>query len=104
MLGVNFEETLLIAAKLPSCSFHGMLLQRLDLSQADLRKSDFRKAVFRDCSLRDANLTDARFEGADLRGADLGGLRLIDAARFRGAVISREQAAQLLAELGLKIG
>jgi uncharacterized protein YjbI with pentapeptide repeats len=44
-----------------------------------------------------------RFDGADLRGADLGGLRLVDASLFRGATISREQAAQLLAELGLNI-
>jgi len=32
------------------------------------------------------------------------GLRLVDAALFRGATISRERAAQLLAELGLKLG
>ena len=54
--------------------------------------------------LRDANLAGAHFENADLRGADLGGLRLIDAALFRGATISTEQAGLLLAELGLKLG
>ena len=43
------------------------------------------------------------FEGADLRGADIGGLRLFDAALFRGATISREQAGQLLGELGLNV-
>jgi uncharacterized protein YjbI with pentapeptide repeats len=51
--------------------------------------------------LRDANIIGARFDGADLRGADLGGLRLIDAAVFRGATISRHQAGELLGELGL---
>jgi uncharacterized protein YjbI with pentapeptide repeats len=45
----------------------------------------------------------ARFEGADLRGADLGGVRLVDASLFRGATISREQAGQLLGELGLNV-
>jgi uncharacterized protein YjbI with pentapeptide repeats len=60
--------------------------------------------MFEGCSLRDANVVGARFEKADLRGADLGGLRLIDAALFRGATISPEQAGQLLGELGLKVG
>ena len=35
--------------------------------------------------------------------ADLGGLRLADASLFRGATISREQAGQLLSELGLNV-
>lgn len=102
-LGLVFEEALLIAAKLPSFSFRKMVLNRLDFSQADLRKCDFREAVFDDCSLRDAHLVDARFEEADLRGADLGGLRLQDARRFKGATISKAQASQLLAELGLQV-
>ena len=59
--------------------------------------------TFEDCSLRDAVLTDARFEGADLRGTDIGGVRLEDARRFKGATISRAQAAELLSELGLNV-
>jgi uncharacterized protein YjbI with pentapeptide repeats len=59
--------------------------------------------VLTGCSLRDANLTDARLEGADLRGADLGALRLADASRFKGAIISKRQAAALLSSLGLKV-
>jgi len=51
-----------------------------------------------ECSLREAII-----EGADLRGADLGGLKLGDAARFRGAIISRAQAALLRGEIGLKL-
>ncbi len=100
---VRFDETLLINAKLPSWSFHKMTLNRIDFSYADLRKCDFRASVLEGCSLREANMAGARFTGADLRGADLGGLRLIDAALFRGATISREQAGQLLAELGLNV-
>jgi fluoroquinolone resistance protein len=102
-LGLVFEEALLIAAKLPSISFRKMFLSRLDFSQADLRKCDFREAVFEHCSLRDSHLVDARFEGADLRGADIGGMRLQDARRFKGATISKSQASQLLAELGLDV-
>ena len=102
-LGAVFEETLFIDAKLPSFIFRKQTLKRLDFGQADLRKCDFREAVLEACSLRDAHLADARFEGADLRGADLGGIRLIDASAFRGAIISRGQAGQLLAELGLTV-
>ena len=68
-----------------------------------MNRVDFREAVFEECSLREANVVDARFEGADLRGADLGGIRLGDASAFRGAIISRSQAGQLLAELGLTV-
>ena len=35
--------------------------------------------------------------------ADLGGIRLLNAKQFKGATISRDQAGQLLAELGLKV-
>jgi uncharacterized protein YjbI with pentapeptide repeats len=94
---------LLINARLPSWSFRKQTLCRIDFAQADLRACDFRMAVFEECSLRDANMAGSRFESADLRGADLGGLRLMDAALFRGATISREQAGQLLGELGLNV-
>lgn len=102
-LDAAFEETLLINARLPSFSFRKQTLRRVDFSQADLRKCDFRQTVFEECSLREASLGGCRFDGADLRGADLGGLRLVDAGLFRGATISREQAGQLLAELGLNV-
>ncbi|HEY3697566.1 pentapeptide repeat-containing protein [Phenylobacterium sp.] len=102
-LGAAFEEVLLVAAKLPGFSFRKAHLKKLDFSQADLRRADFRDAILEDTSLRGANLVDARFQGADLRGADLGGLRLVDAAPFRGATISGKQAGQLLAELGLVV-
>ena len=53
--------------------------------------------------MREANVTGARFEAADLRGADLGALRIADASKFKGAIISKQQAAALLAGLGLKV-
>ena len=84
-------------------SFRKSELEALDLQGADLVGCDFREAVLLDCNLRDANLADARFEAADLRGADLGELRLSDTGRFRGAFISKAQAAQLLIGLGLKV-
>ncbi len=100
---IHFEEVLLVSAKLPGFSFRKESLRRVDLSGADLRKGDFRMTVLEDCSLREAMVAGSRFEGSDLRGADLGGLRLVDAGLFRGATISREQAGQLLVELGLNV-
>ena len=100
-LNLTFDETILAQARLPGLSFRKARLNGLDFQMADLRKSDFRDAVFHNCSLRDANLVDCRFDGADLRGADLGGIRLLDARQFKGATISRDQAGQMLAELGL---
>ena len=102
-MGFVFEEVLLVGARLPGLSFRKEKLVRLDLAQADLSKADFRGAVLEGCSLREANLDGAQFAGADLRGADLGGLQLEDARVFRGAVISREQAEQLLSGWGLLI-
>jgi uncharacterized protein YjbI with pentapeptide repeats len=103
-MDVVFAETLLIGAKLPSHSFRKQTVRKVDFGQADLRKCDFRGTTLEDCSLRDANVTGARFEQADLRCCDLGGVKLNDARLFRGATISREQAGQLLLELGLKVG
>ena len=103
-LGIVFEETLLVSAKLPSFSFKKAVLKGLDLSSADLSRCDFREAVFEGSSLREANIEAARFEGADLRGADLGGLPLLkELPRFRGASISTTQAAMILKDLGLQV-
>ncbi|MEJ5978744.1 pentapeptide repeat-containing protein [Novosphingobium sp. PS1R-30] len=102
-LEIHFGETLFVNAKLAGHTFRKATLTRVDFSQADLRKCDFRQATLVECSLREANLDGARFDGADLRGADLGGLQLFDARQFRGATISREQAAQLLGQLGLNV-
>ncbi|MBA4354881.1 MAG: hypothetical protein C0409_09330 [Novosphingobium sp.] len=102
-MGFAFEEVLLVGARLAGLSFRKETLRRVDLAQADLAKCDFRATVFEGCSLREANMDGARFAGADLRGADLGGVKLEDAALFRGAVISREQAEQLLSGWGLLI-
>ena len=101
--GLTLHEVLLINAKMPGFSFRKQTLREIDFSQADLRKSDFRATVFEACSLRDAGVAGCRFEAADLRDADLGGIALVDARQFRGATISREQAGQLLGELGWRV-
>ena len=102
-LGLTFTDSLLINAYLCGLSFRRTTLRNLDFSDADLGGADFRDSVFENCSLRNANLKGSRFQGADLRGADLGGLRLFDAGLFRGATISKAQAAMLLEDLGLTV-
>jgi fluoroquinolone resistance protein len=98
-----FERCLLINANLRGLSFRRAQLDGVDFQGADLRDADFRDAVLTGCSLREANVANARFEGADLRGADLGSLQLADASRFKGAIISKKQAGELLSGLGLKV-
>ena len=74
------------------------------LSEADLGGCDFRDALFEGGSLRDAHLKNTRFDGADLRGVDLGGLKLAQVAPFfKGAIISSDQAAALVGELGVRV-
>ncbi len=102
-IGLELEDCLFGLALLPKLSFRKMTLKRLDFGEADLRSCDFRETVFEDCSLRDANVSNCRFENADLRGADLGGVKLGDSKRFKGAVISKRQAADLLSQLGLRV-
>ncbi|PVM72348.1 pentapeptide repeat-containing protein [Caulobacter radicis] len=102
-LATVFSRCLLVNACARNLSFRKQILEGIDFQGADLAGCDFRDAVFLDCSLRDANLSQARFEGADLRCADLGSLRLADASRFKGAIISKAQASLLLSGLGLKV-
>ena len=103
LMSPAFERCLLINANLRGLSFRRGQLDGVDFQGADLRDADFRDAVLTGCSLREANVTNARFEGADLRGADLGSLQLADASRFKGAIISKKQAGELLSGLGLKV-
>ena len=103
LMSPAFERCLLINANLRGLSFRRGQLDGVDFQGADLRETDFRDAVLTGCSLREANVTNARFEGADLRGADLCSLQLADASRFKGAIISKKQAGELLSGLGLKV-
>lgn len=61
-----------------------------------------------DCDLRGADLARLdlsgwRFAGADLRGAALSIHEAADLARFKGARVSLEQAAEMLTALGLEV-
>jgi uncharacterized protein YjbI with pentapeptide repeats len=80
-----------------------MTLDAVDFSDADLGGADFRACVMDRCRLRGASLRLARFQGADLRSCDLGPLNWQEAGIFKGAVISRDQADELLRGLGLTV-
>ncbi len=85
-------------------SFRKQVLDQLDFSDADLGGCDFRDAVFNGGSLRGASLKGARFQGADLRAAELGGITVYDlTGSLKGAVISAEQAGQLIESLGVRV-
>ena len=43
------------------------------------------------------------FDNVDLREASLHGLKLMEAKQFKGAIISKSQAAMLLKNLGLTV-
>lgn len=102
-LNLDFRRCLMVSAYLRGVSFRRKELEALNFQGADLAGCDFREAKFTDCVLRDANVTDAKFQDADLRGADLGALSLNEAHRFKGALISKQQAAELLRGLGLNV-
>lgn len=102
-LGLSFEQSRLVGADLRRLSFRKARLNGLDFQDADLSGCDFREAVFEDCSMRNAHMVDARFDGADLRGADISGITLDNARRFKGAIISNRQAAELMLGLGLVV-
>lgn len=85
-------------------SFRKLTLEQLDFSDADLAGCDFRDAVFNGGSLRGASLKDARFQGADLRAVELGSITVHDlTGSLKGAVISPEQAEQLVESLGVRV-
>lgn len=103
-LGLSFDDCLLVSSALTGISFYKSILRNLDFSDADLSDCDFREAVFVEGgSLGNSRVNGAKFFNADLREVNLQGLHLKNAQQFKGAIISRSQAAVLLAELGLRI-
>ncbi|WP_455922898.1 pentapeptide repeat-containing protein [Pseudomonas putida] len=103
-LGLVFKDCVLRSACLSGISFYKSTLSNLDFAEADLSYCDFRRATFtHGGSLSMARVNNARFDDADLREASLQGLRLVDAKLFKGAIISKSQAAMLLAGLGLQV-
>jgi uncharacterized protein YjbI with pentapeptide repeats len=97
------ERSLLVGASLRKAPFARQRLVEVDFSDADLRGADFRETEFVGCRMRGAEIDGARFTGADLRGCDLGQIDLDHARAIKGALISREQATELLRGFGLKV-
>ncbi|WP_051609571.1 pentapeptide repeat-containing protein [Terasakiella pusilla] len=102
-LDLTFSHCILAMANLQGISFRKQHVCGLDFSDADLGGCDFTESVFEDCRLRNANIRGAKFSGADLRSCDLGGLELKDASLLKGAIISKNQASDLLQAYGLQV-
>ena len=100
-LGIRFSQTILANAFLRKMSFRKPELEEMDLTSAGLGGCDFRGAVLERCRLGNAHLSTARFSGADLRTVDLGELSFSSVSNFKGAIISKDQATELLKSLGL---
>jgi uncharacterized protein YjbI with pentapeptide repeats len=103
LIGATFKETRLVAATITGLSLRKMTLDHLDFSDADLRGCDFREARFDGGSLRGTTFKDCRFKDADLRSCELGELSLAQAKLFEGAIISHEQAAQIMTTFGFVV-
>jgi len=102
----NFQQLIKTNA-CPSCDLAGVVLTRIDLSEANLENANLAGAQLlltdlSDANLRNANLQGARLGGADLGGADLRGANLTGAvlegaylkgAKFDGKVVSSASSA-----------
>ena len=103
-LGLQLQACLLVSADLRGLSFRKQRLQGLRLNAADLSGCDFSDAVLIDCDLSDAHLKNARFTRADLRRAQLGTVQIGDLLQhYKGCTLSVDQAATLVAGLGVEV-
>lgn len=102
-LNLTFEKSLLGGARLNGVSFRKRQVNGVHFDYAILTECDFSEAVLVDCNFRDATLKKCKFVDADLRGADIAGIKLAGVRAIKGAKISPNQAADLLAEVGLEV-
>lgn len=99
-----FDDEDLERVDLRGVVFRKQTVKGLNMSGADLAGCDFSDAVLVGCDLTNANLRDTKFGGADLRDARLGEVRIGDLLQyFNGSTISSEQAAALVAALGVNV-
>lgn len=112
--GLNFLKSRLTGVTLASCQ-----LRYADLSEAKVHGLRVRDTMLAESTWYDAHLADARFVRADLTRAEfvrtplagidlsscaIGGLTVSsDYRELRGCIIDREQAADLIGLLGVRI-
>lgn len=103
-LGMSLKRSLAVNADLRGLSFRKQVIEALNLEGADLSGCDFTDAILRDCNLSNAALKNARFTRADLRGAKLGDIQVGDLLQhYKGSTISTDQAASIIAGLGVQV-
>ncbi|MEO8749093.1 pentapeptide repeat-containing protein [Dermatophilaceae bacterium Sec6.4] len=109
LMGADFEDSRGFGFSITRCNafaanLTGAVLARADLSgtrftEAVLRGADLRSCLFDGCDLSAADLTMARLDGADLRGAGLGACDLDRLRALKGAIVTTEQAAEIVRDL-----
>jgi len=103
-LGMVMKQSVAVNADLRGLSFRKQVLDTLNLEGADLSGCDFTDAVLLECNLANATLKNARFTRADLRRARLGGVQVGDLLQhFKGSTMSADQAASIVAALGVQV-
>ncbi|MCS4088614.1 pentapeptide repeat-containing protein [Rhizobium sp. BK176] len=100
---LQFEKSILNDAVLSGISFKKQTVTGVHFEYAQLKSCDFTEAVFEESSLRNATLERCKFRGADLRGASIMGFTLATIRSMKGAIISQDQAAYLLYEVGVEV-
>ncbi|TWP36505.1 pentapeptide repeat-containing protein [Leekyejoonella antrihumi] len=109
LMGASFKKTRGFGFSLRRCNLFAADLTAAPLShedltgcrftEANLRSADLRDAVLDGCDLLHADLYQAKLTGADLRGAALGPCDLDRLKAMKGAIITTNQAAQILVDL-----
>lgn len=101
--GFRVTRSNLTMANLGGCSLRGLEIQGVRFDDADLSGCDFTQATLTDCRLIGTKILQTVFTQADLRGADLGHPDDDKLRALSGAVISRTQAAEILAGRGITV-
>lgn len=92
---------------LTDCSFYGLSLNELQLTDCKAHEVDFREAEFNQANFFGSDFLQALFQGADLTEANFENAENyfidIQQTRIRGAKFSRMEAVNLLASLEIEL-
>jgi uncharacterized protein YjbI with pentapeptide repeats len=102
--GISFRDCKLLYARFAETDLAGAVFAGSDLRDAAFRKADLTGADLRRTRLNNIDLTDATLDDADLGGADFDGFDLAALRSFRNMIASADQAAALLAAIGIRLG
>lgn len=101
--GVCFRDCKLLFARFVETDLAGAVFAGCDLREAAFRKADLTGADLTRTRLNTVDLTGATLDDADLAGADFDTFDLAALRSFRGMTVSADQAAALLAAIGIRL-